>query len=59
MATVLHTESLAAPHIEPAPAVSRSAEPARYADGAGIVYGVLLGAALWLIGFVVALLLMW
>jgi hypothetical protein len=53
MGILLHSESLAAP------AVSASAEPAPQADGAGIIHGVILGAAIWLIGLALAFLLMW
>lgn len=59
MRTVLHGESLAALQIEPAAALSPSAEPAPCVDGAGIVLGLLLGAAIWLIVFAVAFLLIW
>lgn len=50
MGTVVRTDSLAAPQIEPAAAVSDSAEEPAYVEGAGIALGLLLGAALWLIG---------
>ena len=56
MATVLHRESLAAPQIEPAAARGASAEPAPYADGAGIVHGLLLASAIWLVVLAVAFL---
>lgn len=58
MATILHPESLALPQIESAPAMNQRAEPAPYADGAGIVFGLLLGAALWLVVFAVGFVLM-
>jgi hypothetical protein len=59
MGTVLHSEPLAAPQIEPAPPLSDSAKGPLYADGAGIIHGLLLASTIWLLVFALAFLLMW